>query len=389
MTTVQPLLQVVIEGWRRGTHSYALVNQHQLLALAGHPGLDLRHHDLVPPDDDASAHALFNDDGDARLRSIPAPRPGQMADIAYRIAAPFDLAPSPRADRTFVFMTSEHRYVPTSLMAHDEPFASAVARHATHLVTPSHWSRAGLILAGADPERVTVIPHAVDPTIFSPTSMAKRQAWRLANEIDPDAFLFLHVGAMTGNKGILDLLRAFAVIAQVLPNARLVLKGNDALYGSRLRLERLLENVLTPAENSRVLDRLHYIGGRLANAQMAAMYGAADAYVSVYSAEGFNLPVLEAVATGLPVVVTAGGPTDDFVPRECGLFVPATLVSGGDGKGEHLDPDFMGIVEAMGRVALDVDLRRRAADIGPKHVAQSHSWQSVATAMVALFRAAI
>ena len=39
---------------------------------------------------------------------------------------------------------------------------------------------------------------------------------------------------------------------------------------------------------------------------------AADVYVSPYHAEGFNLPVLEAVACGIPVVVSAGGSTEDF-----------------------------------------------------------------------------
>src|SRR6202035_957998 len=46
---------------------------------------------------------------------------------------------------------------------------------------------------------------------------------------------------------------------------------------------------------------------------MAEMYQLADAYVSPYRAEGFNMPVLEAAACGLPVICTAGGSTDDFV----------------------------------------------------------------------------
>jgi glycosyltransferase involved in cell wall biosynthesis len=379
-------LTLVVEGWRRGTHSYALVNQHQLLALSKAPGLSIRHHDLVPPDDTPGAPSLFSDSADAWLRSLPAAESSSVYDVAYRIAAPFDLEPSPRARQTCIFLTSEHRYVPTSLMARDEPFARAASRTRTHIVTPSRWSRDGLVLAGADPNRVTIIPHGVDCTIFRPSSIEERQVWRRTNSVRTDSLTFLHVGAMTGNKGVQDLVRAFAIIAQLLPNAHLILKGNDALYDSRRRLERLLDTFLDDASRQRVLSRLTYVGGRLTNQEMQALYGSADVYVSPYSAEGFNMPVLEAVACGLPVVVTKGGPTDDFVPAGSGLFVASRLVAASEGLGEHLDPDFPSLVDAMGRAALDPTIRSQAATIGPTYAAATHSWDAVAAAMVNLFR---
>lgn len=381
-----PPLSLVVEGWRRGTHSYALVNQHQLLALAKVPELAICHQDLAPPDDAPGAHSLFDGAAESTLRSIPAPDPHTVHDVAYRIAAPFDLEPAVRARRTCIFLTSEHRYVPTSLMARGEPFAKAVARTDTHIVTPSRWSRDGLLLAGADPDRVTVIPHGVDCGTFRPSTEDEREAWRRTNGVPSESLTFLHVGAMTGNKGVQDLVRAFAIIAQLLPGARLVLKGNDALYDSRRRLERLLDAFLDEASRQRVLPRLTYVGGRLTNREMQALYGAADVYVSPYSAEGFNLPVLEAVACGLPVVVTKGGPTDDFVPEGSGLFVASRLVAAAEGLGEHLDPDFPALVDAMGRAALDPAVRTKARAVGPVHAETTHSWDAVAGAMVDLFR---
>jgi tetratricopeptide (TPR) repeat protein len=51
---------------------------------------------------------------------------------------------------------------------------------------------------------------------------------------------------------------------------------------------------------------------------MASLYRACDVFVSPYRGEGFCLPALEAMACGLPVIVTDGGATDDFVDEFVG-----------------------------------------------------------------------
>jgi glycosyltransferase involved in cell wall biosynthesis len=57
--------------------------------------------------------------------------------------------------------------------------------------------------------------------------------------------------------------------------------------------------------------------------QMNVMYGIADCYVSPYRAEGFNLPVLEAMVCGTPVIVTRGGATEDFIDGELSRSIDA------------------------------------------------------------------
>jgi hypothetical protein len=52
---------------------------------------------------------------------------------------------------------------------------------------------------------------------------------------------------------------------------------------------------------------------------------AADVYVSAYSAEGFNMPVLEAAACGLPLIVTSKGPTSEFTHETFAKYIDATL----------------------------------------------------------------
>jgi tetratricopeptide (TPR) repeat protein len=58
--------------------------------------------------------------------------------------------------------------------------------------------------------------------------------------------------------------------------------------------------------------------------ELASLYRAADCLVQPYRAEGFCLPALEALACGVPVIATAGGPTDAFVDDTCGWRIAAT-----------------------------------------------------------------
>ncbi|QVL30344.1 glycosyltransferase [Telmatocola sphagniphila] len=68
-----------------------------------------------------------------------------------------------------------------------------------------------------------------------------------------------------------------------------------------------------------------YLNEELSQSELARLYSACDILVHPYRAEGFALPVLEAMACGRPVIVTAGGPTDDFVPNSAGWKIPAKI----------------------------------------------------------------
>ena len=66
-----------------------------------------------------------------------------------------------------------------------------------------------------------------------------------------------------------------------------------------------------------------HLDADLADAEMAALYRACDVLVHPYRGEGFAMPVLEAMASGLPVIHTAGGPTDEFCPPQAGWRIRA------------------------------------------------------------------
>ncbi len=113
---------------------------------------------------------------------------------------------------------------------------------------------------------------------------------------------------------------------------------------------------------------------------MAALYRAADACVSPYRAEGFNLPVLEAAASGLPVICTAGGATDDFVSDSFALKIRSELAPvrlEGDLTGQWLEPEVDHVASLMFDVIEPAAGRREAAVAGPTHAAFRYDWSRV------------
>ena len=164
------------------------------------------------------------------------------------------------------------------------------------------------------PVSVAVVPHGVSDH-FRPLDFSDRESLCTALGL-ADKFVFLHVSAMTPNKNPSLLLSAFAKVQERFSNTHLFLKGDDDMYSSEARL------LGSPAGGiyARLKEQGHvtYLGSQLTSVEMSTLHQACDCYVSPYSYEGFNLPVLEALASGLKVIVTEGGSTDDFVGKEGG-----------------------------------------------------------------------
>ncbi|GMH78190.1 hypothetical protein TL16_g10874 [Triparma laevis f. inornata] len=112
------------------------------------------------------------------------------------------------------------------------------------------------------------------------------------------------------------LIRVFARVIERFSNVKLVLKGNDDLYTSEQRL------ILSPTGGlyNQLKDKkaIEYYGSQMSNKEISELHQASNCYVSPYSYEGFNLPVLESMAVGGVGLVSEGGSTDDFFKEEYG-----------------------------------------------------------------------
>lgn len=139
--------------------------------------------------------------------------------------------------------------------------------------------------------------------------------------------IVLAVGGIEARKNTLILLEAFAAVQRVLPRAQLVIAGGASLldhdaYTRRL-LQRAAELRLSIGPQESVV-----VTGPLDDAAMPALFRSADVLAMVSLREGFGLVVLEALASGTPVVASAIAPFTEYLNHDtCYWADPADVDS--------------------------------------------------------------
>ncbi|MBO9999951.1 MAG: glycosyltransferase [Cyanobacteria bacterium SID2] len=381
-------MKLFVEGWRFISQSYAVVNQFQLLELLKRSHVELFHREMPYLQDWKPTTGLLSLDEEMALRNIPKPPKFGKADALLRMQMPFDFTPSPEATQTYIFGLTEYGKIHNAML---EAMNVSHLRKVhgdtnTVIITSSEWSRQGFIASGAEPSRVVVVPLGVDPKRCRPLPKEERLALRRKLGID-DYFVFLNVSSLHPRKGIRPLLKAFSQVVDRYPDARLILKGTTSLYDSRKHIFDAFNEVLTEAERERVIPRLSYVGKDLSFEEVIRLHQAADVYISPYLAEGFNLPVLESIACGNPVICTAGGPTDDFTRSNFALSVasePMWLEISNEPR-LILHPDLDALVAAMERSIEDSAFRQQASDAGVAFVEQNYTWSKAVDRLLGVF----
>lgn len=241
--------------------------------------------------------------------------------------------------------------------------------------------------SGIPEDKLRVVPLGVDPETFSPGAPPyvftdEPGAGRLPSDGEP--FTFLFVGGTLHRKGIDILLDAFLRAFSTYDDVRLVIKdtGTQTVYRDQNARERCLDLAQDPTR-----PQILYLEEDLSPHRLAGIYTAADCLVQPYRGEGFCLPALEAMACGVPVVVPAGGPTDDFVDEAVGWRVPAERKPFGDGRIGPFDcvgPTWMlevsveDLARQMRRIATDSPEAKRRGAAAADRVRAGWTWDHTA-----------
>jgi len=248
------------------------------------------------------------------------------------------------------------------------------------IITPSHWSKKGFIRSGFRDEAIKVIGHGIDPSTFFAVDADLRGLYRELLGINSDDFVLLTVSALTDNKGIDLLLRAYLTLKQTHPRLKLVVKKPGNLYRITVQdcLSRLAHLPELEGQRESYLNDIIEVSDNLDLDGMRALYNACDAYISPYKGEGFNLPPLEASACGLPILVTRGGPTDDYFDARMGLQIEGKLIDMTDHM--YLEPDFDSLIDGLEKL---IESRGQWDGVAASfHTQQNFNWSKITDQLV-------
>ncbi len=331
--------------------------------------------EVVAPRYPASTDGLVLDDGGVRRTSLPsiaapvykevrlaAPMWGMVRETAERFrpdlvhcATEFVIGRLGRraARRLGVpWCTSYHTDFAKYVAAYGLPWLrgtvsrSIAAFHdsAAKTFTPSVPAQRDLARAGV--ARVEVWGRGVDTEQFHPRkrSLAAREGFHVGN-----AFTFVHVGRLAPEKHVECLLDAFAELEASRPpgSVRLVIAGTGPSLG---------------ALRARAGAGVSFLGTLDRDRVLPALYASADAFLFSSTTETLGLVILEAMASGTPVIATPeGGVADNLVDGVNGLAFPAR--------------DARACANAMRRLVTDPALMTRLRS-GARAHAESRSWEA-------------
>ena len=215
------------------------------------------------------------------------------------------------------------------------------------------------IRISAVPEhKLRVIPNGIDITGFRPGPEIRKHM-RQELKLD-ERFAWLAVGRLEAPKDYPCLLHAFAMVASRYPNAILLIAGQGLL---RPELEGL-------ADKLGLSERVRFLGLRK---DVPGLMNAADAYVMSSAWEGIPLVLLEASATGLPIVATdVGGNREVVVDGESGFLAPPQSADALAGS----------MLQMMAPPDAE---RRRMGEAGRRYIEEHYSLEHVVDTWEALY----
>lgn len=256
-------------------------------------------------------------------------------------------------DATMLTMPEVHER--SKVLWFQRAIPAGIARAARVICVSESARRGAIDHAGADPDRTHTVPLAVDHDRFHPGTGARPAS---VSQVCEGPYV-LWVGAIEPRKDVPTLIDAFERIAADVPH-HLVLAGPDA-WGADAVAERIAR--------SPVRDRIRRTGW-IDEATKPDLYRHADAFAYPSLAEGFGLPVLEALACGTPTVTTTGSAPEE-VAGDAALLVaprdPAALAGS--------------LLDALGPRS------EQLRDAGPAR-ASRYTWEATAAGTVDVWRLA-
>lgn len=208
--------------------------------------------------------------------------------------------------------------------------------------------------------------NGVDPERFTPMQDGSETALAEALGIQ-NGPVYLTVGGIEPRKNSIRLLQAFAQVLKVHIGAKLVIAGGSTLFDYQPYRQAFLET----ARDLRIEPGQSLcLPGVIPDADLPALYRLADTFVFPSVKEGWGLVVLEAIASGLPVITSNQEPFTEFLTPQQAMLV---------------DPESVDAIAAALLQSLQPDYRNRLIKVS-QSVCSRYTWKASAQAHLDAYR---
>lgn len=230
------------------------------------------------------------------------------------------------------------------------------------IITPSSAYKSLLSGKGVAPDKIKVVPYGIDLGRFHPNNDG---SWFKKKYGCDGSRVILSVGRLNYQKGFSYLIKAMPNVLRHFSDVKLVIvgEGEDLAYlrgiSKRLGLE---ESIL--------------FTGAMSSSEIPEAYAAADVFVLPSIFESFGIVLIEAQATGKPVVCTrVGGVPEAVVDGKTGLMV------------EPQKPDEL--TNAIIAILSDRKMAKSIGERGRRYVEDKFGWDSIVDEVVNLYEEAV
>ena len=180
---------------------------------------------------------------------------------------------------------------------------------ADEIWVPSQYNKDSYVRNGVKESSIRVVRHGIENTKFD----VLVEDYQLPTT---KSFRILFNGGLLPRKGIDVLLSAYSKEFTRNDDVVLVL---HSVYGDEFKVHQIFAMQKDPTA-----PELIFLRDEMSELNLTSLYKSASVYVSPYRSEGFGITVLEAMACGVPVVVTGTGPSLELCSPETCSFVQST-----------------------------------------------------------------
>ncbi len=235
------------------------------------------------------------------------------------------------------------------------------ARDATMVVTVSKYSSKKIIeLYDVEESKIRIVPNGVDVEKFKPLGDCETVRHRIVGK-DKQCILF--VGRLIPRKGLHFLIEAAKHVVKERKETMFVLVGDGPLKN----------NLISYSRKQDVSDNFVFLGD-VHDDMLPALYNCADVFVLPSIQEGQGIALLEAQATGKPVVAFNVSGINEIVSNK--------------GTGLLVEPNSHELADAVLNLLSAKSLRERMGVCGREFVSKNFSWDICAQKMLQVYREA-